>query len=55
MRQDELDIMFVPVYLQAHFLLKALFWFYSNSPPPISYCVSVACMSPFIKMIGLEW
>mmetsp|Transcript_4832 Transcript_4832/g.7354 ORF Transcript_4832/g.7354 Transcript_4832/m.7354 type:complete len:1127 (+) Transcript_4832:113-3493(+) len=25
MRQDELDIMFVPVYLQAHFLLKAIF------------------------------
>lgn len=25
MRQDALDIMFVPVYLQAHFLLKAIF------------------------------
>lgn len=25
MQQDELDIMFVPVYLQAHFLLKAIF------------------------------
>ena len=27
MRNDQLDIMFVPVYLQAHFLMKAIFWF----------------------------
>lgn len=28
MRNDELDIMFVPVYLQAHFLMKSIFWYY---------------------------
>jgi hypothetical protein len=35
MQQDELDIMFVPVYLQAHFLLKAIFWSIPPLPPSL--------------------
>lgn len=64
MRDNELEIMFVPVYLQAHFLMKSVFsgiyvFFYSDNVVRV-ICLTVInigilSMSNFMKPCSVEW
>lgn len=64
MRDDDLDIMFVPVYLQAHFLMKALFcavyvYFYQDNIARVSVLtiinILLLALNNFMKPCSVSW
>lgn len=64
MRDDELDIMFVPVYLQVHFLFKAIFcgiyvFFYTDNVVRVIILTFINLvllgLNNFMKPCSVEW